>query len=677
MKLSLENGELCLPEDFVFEITSNHPFFSDEGTSSVPVTIPSSPENLELLGRPENIHAAKRFVTQRLAMLKSGAFEKRCRMIMESAGAFSGISASLALHESELYAELQDKKLKDIFVAKSYIPTKNDVVKPWDLYQGEDRYTGYLKEFAIFPVASDMEGNGEVLIINEPMSDRFRDEARTVTVNGKSISVPAGYGITPFMYLWALIEYTFTLSGYQIDDNVFKTDIELQNLVVVNNCADSGIYVMGSTWGFNYSDLVPDMTVGELITFLHDVFGAIVAHDTGRISIRLFRDIVAGTPDMDLSPYSRAEADVAYPEAKILERKFDTSLESAAPAAETLTDFRASHESLATIDTEDQIAGTGAFYVSSLGKYYYKAAGQSDKTMLGTDCFTYSRDIGLEPESISTDNLYLPMARAGGRYMPYIGKRIHRHIDVDDRDSDASQPMQLCYAHYWEKYNSQGILEQHHYCGSSYSHYEDGTKATYTVREGQAILKKSYSALTPEGLNGFWRGYESMVVNAAPEVNVVMDMPLEVLLTMDRHSLKLYHNALVLIKSMSYTIGDSGILSVNAVLQLCPYYYDAVQLPEIIFSTSYVWKIRNEMNLKEYNYENRYLKIIHRDTLQDYTMNDAPKEKPYKIGQIAKERTRSLIYEIGEFYDYYEGVVIRKEYTYSWKEYFISEFQES
>lgn len=33
MKLSVAAGEVSLPEDFSFDIESNHPFFSDEGTS--------------------------------------------------------------------------------------------------------------------------------------------------------------------------------------------------------------------------------------------------------------------------------------------------------------------------------------------------------------------------------------------------------------------------------------------------------------------------------------------------------------------------------------------------------------------------------------------------------------------------------------------------------------------
>ena len=77
MKLTIGTGELSLPEDFTFEIESNHPFFSDEGTASVPVTIPASPENLKLLGYPEDPHSPRRHVREQMAHLTAGTFRRR------------------------------------------------------------------------------------------------------------------------------------------------------------------------------------------------------------------------------------------------------------------------------------------------------------------------------------------------------------------------------------------------------------------------------------------------------------------------------------------------------------------------------------------------------------------------------------------------------------------------
>ena len=176
------------PEDFSFQVESVHPFFSDEGTASVPVTLPASSENLDLLGHPENIHNSKRHIRIYEAFLQSGIFQKRCRLISESAGVKAGITASIALQESEMYADLQDRTLRDIFAAKAFVATRTFPADATGIYNGEFRNMDYLYDVALFPVASDKDSDGNVSIINQPLNGSINDEARTVTVNGKTIS---------------------------------------------------------------------------------------------------------------------------------------------------------------------------------------------------------------------------------------------------------------------------------------------------------------------------------------------------------------------------------------------------------------------------------------------------------------------------------------------------------
>lgn len=675
MRLTLEQGEIALPEDFSFQMESVHPFFSDEGTASVPVTLPASSENLDLLGHPENIHNSKRHIRIYEAYLQSGVFQKQCRLISESAGVKAGITASIALHESEMYADLQDRGLRDIFAAKAFVATRSFPADATRLYKGEFRNAEYLYDVALFPVASDKDSNGNVSIINHPLNGRIIDDARTVTVNGKTISAPEGYGISPFLYLWAMIEYTFTLSGYSIGTNVFKEDPVLKEIVVVNNCADTGLFGgSGRSFGFNYSDLVPSITVGELIVFLHDTFGAFITYETGRIDIRLIRDIFSAEPDMDLTDYERTDRTVSYPEQKSFEHTLDTSIDSAPPAAETLGKLRAAHETIAESETVESITGSGLFYVPVLGKYYYKATAASESTLLGSDCFKYARELDMEEEEVSSDSRFLPMVKAGSIYMPYIGNRIHKYIDVEDKDTDADQPIQLCYAHFYEKYNSAGNLEDSHFCGSPYSYYDDGTEATYRIRDGQTIRLMKYPSLTPEGLHGFWEMYASLLANGAPEIETTLDLPLEVLSSLDRYTVKYIAGCKVLLKSLKYSIGDTGISSVDAVLQLLPSYSDEVVPPEIVFDSSYAWIVRSTRVVFAGNgYE-----ILETDGLTDYTQSDAPVEKPTIAGVRTKYRSRWLKYRYTEKHKTWFGwSTSTRTGTHKWEEYFIAEAQGS
>lgn len=673
MRLTLEQGEIALPEDFSFQVESVHPFFSDEGTASVPVTLPASQENLDLLGHPENINNSKRHIRIYEAFLQSRIFQKRCRLISESVGAKAGITASIALHESEMYADLQDRNLRDIFAAKSFVPTKSSPATATQVYKGELRNSTYLYDVALFPVASDKDSDGNVSIINHPVNGDIKDEARTVTVNGKTFPAPEGYGVSPFLYLWALVEYAFTLSGYTIGTNVFKEDPVLKEIVIVNNCADACLSGGGS-FGFNYSDLVPSITVGELIVFLHDTFGAFITYDTGRIDIRLIRDIFSAEPDMDLTDYERTDRTVSYPEQKSFEHTLDTSIDSASPAAETLGNLRAAHETIAEAETVESITGTGLFLVPVLGKYYYKSTEDSQSTLLGSDCFKYARELDMEGEEVSSDSRFLPMVKAGSIYMPYIGKRLHKYIDVEDKDTDADQPIQLCYAHFYEKYNAEGVLEDGQFCGSSYSYYDDGSEATYRIRDGQTVRLMKYPALTPEGLHGFWEAYASLLANGAPEINTTLDIPLEVLTSLDRYTAKYIAGCKVLLKSLKYSIGDTGISSADAVLQLLPSYSDEIVPPEIVFDSSYAWIARSTRAVFAGNgYE-----ILETDGLTDYTQSDAPKEKPTTAGVRTKYRSRWLRYKYTEKHKTWFGwSKSTRTGTHKWEEYFITEAQGS
>lgn len=675
MKLTLEKGEIALPEDFSFQVESVHPFFSDEGTASVPVTLPSSQENLDLLGHPENIHSSKRHIRIYEAYLQTGVFQKRCRLISESAGLKAGITVSIALQESEMYADLQDRELRDIFASMAFVATRSFPADATGIYNGEFRDAEYLYDVALFPVASDKDSDGNISIINQPLDGGINDEARTVTVNGKTFSVPEGYGISPFLYLWALVEYTFTLSGYSIGSNVFKEDPVLKEIVVINNCAD--VCLSGGesgSFGFNYSDLVPSITVGELIVFLHDTFGAFITYETGKIDVRLISGIISADPDMDLTDHDRVERTVSYPEQKSFGHSLDTSIDSASPAAETLGKLRAAHETIAEAETVESITGSGLFYVPVLGKYYYKAAADSECTMLGSDCFKYARDLDMETEEVSSYSRFLPMVKAGSIYMPYIGERVHKYIDVEDKDTDADQPIQLCYAHFLEKYNAEGVLEVSHFCGSSYSYYDDGSEATYRVRDGQTIRLIRYPSLTPEGLHVFWEAYASLLANGAPEINTTFDLPLEVLSSIDRYTVKYMSGCKVLLKSLKYSVGDSGISSVDAMLQLLPSYSDELVPPDIVFDSSYVWSVRSTRSVFAGNgYE-----ILGTDGLTDYTQADAPLEKPTTAGVKTKYRSRWLRYRYTEKHKTWFGwSKSTRTGTHKWEEYFIAEAQGS
>ena len=180
--------------------------------------------------------------------------------------------------------------------------------------------------------------------------------------------------------------------------------------------------------------------------------------------------------------------------------------------------------------------------------------------------------------------------------------------------------------------------------------------------------------MTPEGLNGFWDVYASLLANGAPEIETTFDLPLEILSAMDRYTVKYLAGCRVLIKSLKYSLSESGISSVDAVLQLLPSYSDAVVLPAVSFGSAYGWVAISTRVI----YPGNGYEILETDGLGDYTQDDAPKQKPTVAGIKTKYRSRWLRYKYTEKYKTWFGWgKSTRTGTHKWEEYFLAEAQGS
>ena len=74
MKISTPDGILDIPEDLDFEIKASHPFFSDEGSASIPVTVPATTANCAILGYPERVDRRTRYEKESFAIAECGAW---------------------------------------------------------------------------------------------------------------------------------------------------------------------------------------------------------------------------------------------------------------------------------------------------------------------------------------------------------------------------------------------------------------------------------------------------------------------------------------------------------------------------------------------------------------------------------------------------------------------------
>lgn len=697
MKLITEKGELALPDDFSFEIEANNPLFSDEGTSSVPAELPATGRTLDILDHPERPGRTKRLIRKVPAILQHGVFQRRCNMLVESAGTEAGISASLAFSESEMYSGIKGRTLKEIF--------QNCTLDPSGLSGSiEEKIKSictdiFLSPFpdedvAVFPVAIEKsEDSYSQLNEYDPDNKTFVCGAREIASGDDKYNVPAGYGVTVFLRLCKMVEMTFTLNGYRIGRNDLNVE-PFKSIVVLNNCSDT-FCKDGTVRG---QDLVPSMTVEDFIAWLKDKFCASVFLKSGEISIVLMQKALTDSPDIDLSPLVRDDITLSYPASSRVALSCDTSLDGAAPAAETAVQFQEKYDTISLLKPGSSPAVQGIYYRPEMGRFSKiwnirtSVQGKSFKEdILGSDCFSYDRKNSDDSEEHSTDDRFVPaMKHKDGYMLPYIGERLHYNTFVPGEEEEADQPLQICYA-FWDSSSGKWF-------GSSYPYAADGTQMKYgqQTSPGTPAVSLPYPPLTPEGLySPCWKSYNGLLLNGAPEIEAQIDYPIYMLLSIALNRPKLLYGQKVMVKSFSYEISETGIKCSKSMLQLLPSYSDKVQdkpidIADDIASSDMVWTLVNTktssinaliQELKQGDADSgSSIKItysystISDDGVQNYSENDAPDYTPDKKDIIEKERSRWVRIQVKKVKRGSHGILDEEtsEHTVNYKEYFKS-----
>ena len=675
MRLTVEKGELPLPDDFSFEIEVNNPFFSDEGTASVPVTIPSSGDALDILSHPERPGRSRRHIRTVPAMLQHGVFQRRCNMLVDSCSMDDGISVSLAFTESEMYTSVKDRQLKELFAGMfggtEYSGSIPDmVVALYESYKSVlPPVSGWLADVRIFPVAvekGDSDGQASVKLVNEPGDSGFVYESRTIQSGDENVDVPEGYGVTPFLLLHRLLALTFGLCGYTVIRNDFNRE-PFASIVVLNNCSDT--LCKGN--GLCYMDLVPSMTVGELITWLKDRFGAVVTVRHDEVSIVMIQKAIAERPDMDLTSQSRTSPVLTYPVSSRVILDCATDLDSAEPAAETLPQLKEKHSVLKELGLNANPGVSCMVFRRPLGKYYTVVGytGGYKETLAGSNCFTYDRKNSENTEDHSAEDRFVPEIDYDGRLLvPYIGDRLHYNTNIAGEAEENEQPLQICYA-FWD-------VTALAWFGSTQPYSRSGAEMKYSVQPSptEPGVSYPYPSLTPDGLYKVcWEIYNNLLLNSAPEIEAQIDFTVGQLLSLDLMCPKLLCGQRVMIRSLSYEVGSNGIMCGKCRLQLLPEYVDGIADEPVIFEdVLFGWRLVNNMNeaINAAVQDWEDCEITEYDSLQDYTEDDAPNYIPDREGVIEKSRGRSVeivVFDI-QFGEPETGQ--RKRVDYS--EYFIS-----
>lgn len=347
------NGEaLDIPSGFSIDIEDTSPIFNDRGSQSIPATVPATRRNIRLLDAPHRIeNDMDPNLPQRQAEVIAGSYIRRGVINLTEASRKEGYTLNIGFDNSEAYAKWQQRKLTELSDLPTYTPAPGEdtavrrlLSEMYAIYRNPSPRTNPL---AVFPLAlhreeADIENVGKRnvwQILNTVDENGMRSAMtamRIIDGTYTEVKVPAGYMVSPFVRVWKVIELLFGDLGVEISNNMFKTDVELSRLVVLNNCADAIC-----TGTIRYADILPDCTVSEFLNALWVRFGLVYNVDFTAKTVRLelLRDILETATADDLGKYATEFPKITYQQRQYVRLTAATSIEDAAPATERLEDF--------------------------------------------------------------------------------------------------------------------------------------------------------------------------------------------------------------------------------------------------------------------------------------------------------------------------------------------------
>lgn len=599
MKLKLPSGDLAIPEGFSFQIEQNSAFFSEEGAASVPATLPATPGNLSKLTQPTRMARQRMYRNLFPATLSNGMFSKTGQLVVASASK-AGIQVSVALEDSDFYSKHKDENLKKVFSQK----VLHTYSTPADWYAWLYRvYTGdIVNDLRVIPVAVNKTDEG-YQVNNEPVEDgnqiyQLTHEARLIPEGEDEMNVPDGYGIAPFLLLSAFLEQMFALCGYTVGSNCFATNTDLNRLILLHNCSD--VICFGQ---LDYSDLVPNTTIGEFLEWMRQKFHAqIVCHPAAAsVDIVLLEDILQEGYDYDLTGRLLDGLEHTFQAPSRVVIVPDTSLDGAAPAAETVGDLKKKYGSVVEVTENTAWPSNNLILQLATGQYYEAVADLKDirspgkNNYVGSNYFTHDSRSTDESETMTPADLMPPMVFANGVLMPYIGPRRHRNSSYQDSALDEEQeiivveyaglstaysfsPAQLNDPRYGRRLSSMNRMNGHYLYGTTQAYDNLGQPRTGRFN------------LTPDEIfERFFKRYNKMLRSNLVKVEGRFDLPVEALMSWQMHRLKLRDGQLLLPVRLDYEVGRQ-IRCLSASFYQVKDYADAEdEQPVVIPSPSAQW----------------------------------------------------------------------------------------
>ncbi len=626
------------------EIERTNLFFNEYGEQSLPIDLPDTDRNRDILGYPDQLGNRNKPAAPIECTIEHDGYFSVARQVILSAKRKEGISTSFYINEGSFLSKLQNTNLKDVFGDET-IPgiTTVDEALSWCRSLFDNRHPDY----AIFQIAVDdgemqslssedrtwaLSYVNRIALLNENGTGDSNPEKlhyelynawkRSIKQNGNIVTVPAGAYITPFMRTNYLLKRIFAYFGYELQENFFTRTEPFSSMVLLNNTCDT---LLNGT--IRLTDLIPDTTCSTILEVFRKRFLCEFIPDeaTHQVEIKLLNELLDEAPSADLTNLIDGNIEIEYPEeyqeiklssANTLSAGTNPPCESgAADLLKKYPNVRISPIYGAFIND----GYSGIAIASSTTRPY-------TSKIVSSSCTPYNANSGLNTLDIQVPDMQPEFRNAeGDEVKSYlcVGKSRWMNSAILDygqsqesaqdeiiitSDEESLYPMlAFCYAE--DKYTMGTITEY---------------KNIPTIGKDLEAVRFSDYSLLFNGKRGifetFYRRYDDILRNSFHRLHANMLLPAELKVGLSPHTPVVIDGQKVLPNIIRYTIGQTDLP------EECEFYTCKVHDPQThadrntslsLEDRRYVWKAFLDLKTcseSEYNdseYKDKYMETVY------------------------------------------------------------------
>lgn len=524
---------------FRLEIKDTSPFFNNLGSKSVTTTLPRTPHNMRLLGFSNRIDLTNKPRTKMEVIVSVGSYVRDGMLYQSTAyNTEHTFGIIIAFNEGIMYEAMSDillTQLSNLPILTKTVPEMIDYMD--DLFTIEDPDAelsvfelNYKKNTYTKDEVESLFGehvNGP--LITDGIFKLNRREKTFVIENNKlvEIDVPEGYGITPFVRVWRLLELIFKHFGYTVIENPFKDHFQLKRLCVLNNTVDAIV-----TGILDYRQLLPPVTISAFLQSLYTRFGMKVFFNsnTNEVSLVLIRDILQNKEYQEINISSLIDKDFAKP--KQIKLSAGKSLDMSSTETETFEEFLAKYNNMIGDFPREisTIKSGGVYYDIRAGLFYQFSTINDEKRLLSSIHFDWNKKVeGIETEEIVSIDECLSCFHSGGYVILYYGiepRLMNLILSINGQPTDLDTTNMLAFAYdMGEVYFDEGFPERY------YPGYKFGSIFPFTWQNENMLQEDREGnvftyALTFVGehgaFNNFFKEYDAFFRHANQPVKFEM-----------------------------------------------------------------------------------------------------------------------------------------------------------